>query len=198
MPRPILFDLFGVIAVNQTPEDRHRIEAIAGVDPQRFWETYWALRKPYDAGQPSADYWAAVADRLGVRFDSDQIRDIIAADLASWTNVDEDMVGLIGELADEGHSLGLLSNIIGDLVPILEERHRGWLSRFTALTYSCEIGVAKPDRQAFEIALDRLGVAPADGLFFGDNEASGRAARALGMHAEVFTGPAQIRRLLAA
>jgi putative hydrolase of the HAD superfamily len=196
MPRPILFDLFGVIAVTQTPEDRHRIEALAGTEPERFWEAYWALRKPYDAGLPSADYWAAVADRLGVRFDSATVRDIIAADLQSWTNVDETMVGLIGELADAGHPLGLLSNIIGDLVPIFEERHRGWLSRFTALTYSCEIGVAKPDREAFEIALDRLGVAPADCLFFDDSEANVRAARELGMAAEVFTGPEQVRRLL--
>jgi putative hydrolase of the HAD superfamily len=197
MPRAILFDLFGVIGLPQTAEDRRRMEALAGVDADAFWEAYWALRKPYDAGQPSADYWAAVADRLGVRFGADTVRALIEADLESWTNADEVMIGLVGELAREGYVLGLLSNIIGDLVPIFEERHRRWLSHFAALTYSCEIGVAKPDRRAYEIALDRLGVGARDCLFLDDTEANVLAARELGMRAEVFRSPGQVRALVA-
>jgi putative hydrolase of the HAD superfamily len=196
MSGAILFDLFGVIGLQQTPEDERRIEAIAGVDPEAFWAAYWALRKPYDAGQPSADYWAAVAGRLGVRFDPATVRELIEADLESWTNVNPDMVDLVGELAGEGRTLGLLSNIIKDLVPIFEKRHRRWLSHFTALTYSCEIGVAKPDHRAYEIALDRLGVEPGDCLFLDDNEANVLAARDLGLRAEVFQAPGQVRELL--
>ena len=68
------------------------------------------------------------------------------------------MVAVVHELADRGRTLGLLSNIIEELVPIWEERHGDWLGRFTALTYSCRIGVAKPDRRAYEICAERLGV----------------------------------------
>lgn len=196
MPHPIVFDLFGVIALPQSPEARHRIEGIAGVHPAAFWDAYWALRKPYDAGQPSAAYWAAVAERLGVRFSAQTVRALIDADLESWTRADPAMVSLVGELADVGHPLGLLSNIIADLVPLFEERHAPWLECFRARTYSCVIGVAKPDHEAYRIAADRLGVAPSDCLFVDDTEVNVVAAREVGMRAEVFTSPMQVRALL--
>jgi putative hydrolase of the HAD superfamily len=198
MPRAIVFDLFGVIASTQTPEDIAKIEMTAGVDAEPFWEAYWALRKPYDAGQSATDYWAAVADRLGVRFSDETVRGLVEADMESWTNVDGTMVELVGELAAEGRTLGLLSNIVGDLVPIFEARHGEWLAHFKVLAYSCEIGVAKPDRQAYEIVADRLGVEPGACLFLDDNETNVLAAREAGMRAEVFHNPGQARALLTA
>jgi putative hydrolase of the HAD superfamily len=109
------------------------------------------------------------------------------------------MVSLIGELAAAGdRRLGLLSNIIADLVPVFEERHGEWLAHFDARTYSCAIGVAKPDHRAFEIAAERLGVKPADCLFIDDNEVNVTAAREVGMRAEVFRSVDQIRALTAA
>ncbi|GAB2853420.1 HAD family phosphatase [Actinoallomurus bryophytorum] len=197
MPRAIVFDLFGVIASTQKPEDVARIELIAGVDAGPFWEAYWALRKPYDAGQSATDYWAAVAGRLDVRFDDATVRRLVEADMDSWTNMDPAMVELVGELAAGGRTLGLLSNIVADLVPIFEARHGAWLAHFKVLAYSCETGVAKPDREAYEIVAGRLGVEPQDCLFIDDNEANVLAAREAGMRAEVFRDPGQVRALLA-
>jgi putative hydrolase of the HAD superfamily len=197
MARAIVFDLFGVIASTQTPEDIRTIERTAGVEPEPFWEAYWALRKPYDAGQPAAEYWAAVADQAGVRFADDTVRALIEVDMKSWTNVDPVMVDLVGELGAQRRTLGLLSNIVADLVPIFEARHGDWLEHFTALAYSCEIGVAKPDRRAYEIVADRLGVAPRECLFIDDNEGNVLAARQVGMRAEVFRAPDQVRALVA-
>jgi putative hydrolase of the HAD superfamily len=198
MARAIVFDLFGVIASTQTPEDIRAIERIAGVEAGPFWEAYWALRKPYDAGQPTAEYWAAVADRIGVRFTDTTVRALVEADMKSWTNVNAVMVDLVAELAAQGRTLGLLSNIVADLVPIFEARHGDWLRHFTTLAYSCELGVAKPDRRAYEIVAERLGVAPRECLFIDDNETNVLAARELGMRAEVFRAPDQVRTLVTA
>lgn len=194
MPDVIVFDLFGVIARTQTPEAVREIEEIAGVSGAPFWDAYWALRPAYDAGRDAAAYWADVAAALGTGFPD--VPALIDADLRSWTNVDERMVALVHELADGGRTLGLLSNIIADLVPRFEARHGSWLSRFDALTYSCAIGVAKPDPRAYRICAERLGVKPADVLFIDDTERNVLAARETGMAAEVFTGPDQIRALL--
>ncbi|WP_219471517.1 HAD-IA family hydrolase, partial [Nonomuraea rhizosphaerae] len=71
----------------------------------------------------------------------------------------------------------------------------GWLGRFASLTYSCRIGVAKPDPRAYEICARRLGVPPGKVLFFDDNEANVVAAREAGMKAELFTSAAQVRAL---
>lgn len=197
MSKVIVFDLYGVIARNQSAEAKRGLERLAGVAEgagQAFWDSYWACRPEYDAGQPSLAYWQAVADRLGTSFAD--VRALIDADLASWCETDDAMVALVTELAGSGRRLGLLSNIIEDLVPIFEARHGGWLDRFDALTYSCRIGVAKPDPRAYEICAGRLGIAPADALFFDDKEENVVAAREVGMRAEVFTSPGQVREVL--
>ncbi|MFI7614239.1 HAD family hydrolase [Nonomuraea terrae] len=191
MANVIVFDLYGVIARVQTPEARQRIVELAGVPEERFWQAYWDCRPPYDAGQDGPAYWAEVAARLGTRFAD--VPALITADLDSWCHVDPAMVEVVHELADAGHRLGLLSNIIEDLVPVWETRHGDWLGRFASLTYSCRIGVAKPERRAYEICAERLGVSPGDVLFFDDREANVVAAREAGMAAEVFESPEQVR-----
>ncbi|MER6949961.1 HAD family phosphatase [Nonomuraea sp. NPDC000554] len=191
----IVFDLYGVIARTQTDEAKKRIVDLAGVPGEQFWEAYWACRPAYDAGQESRAYWDAVAGRLGTRFRS--VEALIEADLDSWCRVDDEMVGVVLDLADRGRRLGLLSNIIEDLVPIWEDRHGDWLGRFAALTYSCRIGVAKPDPRAYEICAARMGVPPEDVLFFDDNETNVVAAREAGMAAELFTSAHQVRALTA-
>jgi putative hydrolase of the HAD superfamily len=197
MSQTIVFDLFGVIARTQTEEERRRIEELAGVTGEPFWDAYWAGRAAYDAGQSSRDYWAETAGRLGVSFSASTVNALVQADLESWTKADEHMVELVTDLAGQGRTLGLLSNIIEDLVPVFEGIHGHWLRHFTALTYSCRIGVAKPDPRAYEICAQRLGVAPANVLFFDDNERNVVAARETGMTAEVFTSPGQVREILA-
>ncbi|WP_113702586.1 HAD family hydrolase [Nonomuraea lactucae] len=187
----IVFDLYGVIARTQTDEAKRQLVGLAGVPEEGFWEAYWACRPAYDAGQDSVAYWAAVAARLGARFTD--VPALVETDLDSWSQVDDEMVALVCELADQGHTLGLLSNIIEELVPVWETRHGEWLGRFKALTYSCRIGVAKPDRRAYEICAARMGVPPSQVLFFDDSEVNVVAAREAGMAAELFTSPAQVR-----
>ena len=54
------------------------------------------------------------------------------------------------------------------------------------IVYSHEEGVAKPDRQIFDIACERLSISPREALFVDDVEANVHAARELGMHAILF------------
>ncbi|WP_327091747.1 HAD family hydrolase [Nonomuraea sp. NBC_01738] len=194
MPEVILFDLYGVIARTQTKHDKQGLVDLAQVPADDFWQAYWECRPPYDAGQESVAYWAAVGERLGTTFAD--VRALIDADLESWSSVDDEMVALVHALADSGRTLGLLSNIIEDLVPVWESRHGDWLGRFAARIYSCRIGVAKPDLRAYEISAERLGVEPAKILFIDDNQANVDAARLAGMSAERFTSAAALRSLL--
>jgi putative hydrolase of the HAD superfamily len=192
MTNVIVFDLYGVIALNQTEEARERLVGLSGVPAEPFWHAYWDCRPAYDAGQSAASYWAAVEERLGTRFaDAAALAD---ADRESWSQADEEMVALVHELADSGRRLGLLSNIVEDLVPVWEARPL--LARFAAVTFSCRIGVAKPDPRAYEVCAERMGARPEDILFFDDNETNVLAARETGMSAEVFTSPRQVRELV--
>lgn len=51
------------------------------------------------------------------------------------------------------------------------------------IVYSHEVGLAKPDRAAYELTTRRLGVEPGEVLFLDDAEVNVEAARAFGWHA---------------
>ena len=104
-------------------------------------------------------------------------------------------VALLARLRDAGHSQFFLSNMPAPYADHLEAVHDfvGW---FADGVFSARVNAIKPERQIFEIAAARFGVAPAELLFFDDHAANVAAARAAGWHAEQFTGPAQMEALL--
>ncbi|MGW2231989.1 HAD family hydrolase [Streptomyces formicae] len=192
----ILFDMFGVIARHQSPDGKDRVAAIAGAPDTAFWDAYWGLRQPYDRGDVTGPaYWRRVADELGTDFDERRIAQLVEADIASWSAVDETMVALIEELAAAGRPIALLSNIPEELAAHYEERH-SWLKRFQVRAFSCRIGHAKPEPGAYLWCLEALGAAPDDILFVDDREENIRAAEALGLRGHLFTSPAHLREAL--
>jgi HAD superfamily hydrolase (TIGR01509 family) len=60
---------------------------------------------------------------------------------------------------------------------------------------SYEVGCAKPEPRIFEIALDRLGVAPSHALFVDDREENIEGARRLGIETFHFTGADSVEAL---
>ena len=75
---------------------------------------------------------------------------------------------VLDRLDERGVRIGLLSNWGHSLRGILE--HEGLLDRFAAVVISGEEGVAKPDRRIFEIAFERLRVAPSRAVaYVGDS-----------------------------
>lgn len=189
----VLFDLFGVIARHQSPAARARLERTAGVSGDAFWESYWALRQPYDRGDRNgAQYWHTVADALGTHFDEERVAELTAADVASWSRVDDAMVEYVRGLADDGVTIGLLSNIPEELAAHYEE-HQKWLKHFSVLAFSCRIGHAKPEADAYAWCGTAFGLPPEHILFVDDREANVRAAESLGMRGHVFTSLARLR-----
>ncbi len=61
---------------------------------------------------------------------------------------------------------------------------------------SHELGALKPDREVFDLVVDRLGCAPERILFFDDNQMNVDGARAAGLHARHVRGPEGLRAVL--
>lgn len=183
----VLFDMFGVLARLQTPADQDRLRRLANAPEADFRHHYWALRPAYDRGErTAAAYWGEVATALGTSFDARTTAALVAADLASWRAVDEEMVGYVRALAAAGVPTGLLSNIPEDLAADHEQRH-AWLGTFTVTAFSCRIGAAKPDPAAYTWCLEAFGLPPERVLFVDDRAENVTAARQLGLHAHLFT-----------
>ncbi|WP_406230478.1 HAD family hydrolase [Nocardia sp. NBC_01009] len=197
MTGTVLFDLFGVIAHHQSLEGKNRLAHTAGATGPAFWDAYWTLRPPYDRGEVTGPgYWRQVADHLGTRFDDRRIAELIAADVASWSGVDDTMIALLGELAVADRRIALLSNIPEELAAHYEENH-SWFRHFHLHAFSCRIGHAKPEPDAYLWCQNALRDDPARILFVDDRQDNIRGAEAIGMHGHLFTTPARLRERLA-
>jgi len=77
-------------------------------------------------------------------------------------------------------------------------RHFGLAPIFTAFFSSCWLGVAKPARRIYELALAMSQAEPARAVLIDDREQNLPPARALGMRAIRYTGAGRLRQDLAA
>ncbi|MEV0415174.1 HAD family phosphatase [Streptomyces sp. NPDC050448] len=196
--KAVLFDMFGVIARVQSPESQGVLERTAGGDRDRFWQAYWSQRAPYDRGDVTGPaYWKGVCAELGITLDERLTADLIAADLASWSEIDGRSVELLGALADRGVTLGLLSNIPEELA-VQYETTQPWLGGFMVLGFSCRIRSAKPEPAAYQWCVRELGLPPGDILFVDDRAENVHAARELGLQGHVFTTPDDLWTVLEA
>ncbi len=94
----------------------------------------------------------------------------------------EEMIELMRDLRGRGLRMALLTNNVREWEPL-------WRSMlpvdeiFDVVVDSAFVGMRKPDREIYELTLERLGdrLAPPDCLFVDDAEPNVEAARALGM-----------------
>jgi epoxide hydrolase-like predicted phosphatase len=95
------------------------------------------------------------------------------------------MIDLMRELRGRGLRMALLTNNVREWEPL-------WRAMvpidelFELVVDSAFVGCRKPEREIYEIALDRLGVGAEDCLFIDDVEVNCEAARELGMTAVHF------------
>ncbi len=117
-----------------------------------------------------------------------------AADPSAGSSSRGELVTLVRTLRGRGYRTGMITNNVrefGDawrtLIPVHE--------LFEFVVDSSHVGVRKPDRRIFEIALAELGNLGADDcVFLDDHPANVEAARALGMHG-VLVGPDPARTI---
>ena len=185
--RIVLFDLFGVIALQQRPGALAQMAAYCDAPTDAFTKAYWDLRKPYDAGQQSAaEYWAAVLRLLSRPADPDTIEKLRLTDIDSWSRVDRRMVAFTRSLRSRA-TVAVLSNIPADHADAFLAA-QPWMRNLDYLAFSGKIKAAKPDPAAFQHCINALHAAPADFLFIDDRAENVRAAQAVGMAGHVFTG----------
>jgi putative hydrolase of the HAD superfamily len=100
-------------------------------------------------------------------------------DLRNYAMFD-DVVSTLDALDAAGLTLGIVSNFESWLGELLESL--GVRDRFEVVVISGTEGIEKPDPRIFTVALDRLGRAPDEAVYVGDNpEFDVAPARAVGM-----------------
>lgn len=188
--RALLFDLYGVIMFPQSNTALTDIEEAVGASGEQFWTAYWEERHNYDAGLvDTSEYWHRVGERIGQPIAN--LDAAIVADRMGWMRPNNVMVEYIKNLSAAGHLMGLLSNIPHELAATILEK-QPWLKLFKPMILSCKTGLAKPQPEIFELALDRMNAKAPDVLFVDDMQKNVAAARSCGLAGHVFTDLASL------
>ncbi len=194
--RGIVFDLFHTLVDPEAfrPRGFSRLRhaaTVLGVDEadlSRYWDQM-SLRRNTDASIGVAGLLAEYLRRAGRTASAALLEEVEAAfgryqDQAIM-QPEAAVVAALQTWRGKGLRLGVLSNADA-------REARTWgasplASLVDAACFSCEIGVAKPDRRAYQAVLDRLGLPAAVCLFVGDGGSGELAgARAAGFRVVVF------------
>ncbi len=192
MLRAIIFD-YGEVLCTPNPAAHERLIALTGLERETFEPLYWRDRHEYDLGHMDGrGYWAKFARDGGLSFTPAQIDALIQTDVLMWTPISEPMLAWTRALQSAGFLTAILSNMVPEVLRAMRQKF-AWLASFNQLTWSCELGIAKPDPAIYRLTWDKLGVRPEEALFLDDRMENVLAAEQLGLRGLQFSSIEQLR-----
>lgn len=176
MINTIVFDFFGVISSEVAPFVF--AEVFEPEEAKRLKEEYM---QPADRGELTERQMYENLAKLFSRTPEDMEEEYLRRAV-----IDREMVAFI-EALREKYRVCLLSNAQSDYLRKVFDRED--LDRlFDEKVVSGDVRMIKPSREIFELLLSRVGVTPSEAVFIDDNQKNVDGARAVGIHAILFTG----------
>lgn len=195
--RAVIFDYGMVLSHPQDPAALNNLLTITGLDRDTFEPHYWRHRHDYDMGKLNGNtYWRQFASDASIELTATDIERLIENDVLMWCTINEPMLAWARSLADAGLRIGILSNMGEETLAYMRQEF-AWLGDFHHHTWSCELGIAKPDPAIYTYTCEKLDVAPAEALFLDDKIENIEAAQRVGLHAIQFRNIQQLQQDLA-
>lgn len=107
------------------------------------------------------------------------------------------MTELVADLDAAGVPLYAITNFSGEFWPPFRAREAAFFAPFRDVVVSGDEKMMKPDAAIYRLALKRFGLRAEDAVFIDDNAANVAGAKAVGVHALLFTDAATLRAELA-
>lgn len=190
----VIFDYGKVLSNSEDPDAQRKLIALTGLERPDFDHHYWRHRHAYDQGQLNGrTYWAQIASDAGLSFTPEQIEELIETDVLMWTSLNEEMLCWVIALQEADIKTAILSNMGEDCLAYMRQEF-GWLAHFQHHTWSCELGICKPDPAIYLHTCKRLRVEPPQALFLDDKQENIAAAAEVGLNAIQFENIDQLRR----
>jgi FMN phosphatase YigB (HAD superfamily) len=184
--RAIAFDWGGIFTDGTFDSSAVRnLSALFGVPESQVAETYFPLMERFEAGEFDIDVFHA---RFTARSGLNAEPDVFKRTFLGSVRERKAMYDLLATIP-ERYIVGMLSNN----VPVLCDHVRNdpRMSRMDHFVFSNEIGVRKPEPEAFAHLTKALGVPPAETVFIDDNPDNIKACRELayqGVLLETYAG----------
>lgn len=190
--RAVVFDVGNVLygwdpdsfLVKQIADDEARLRFIDDVDLYGWHDSLDGGRGFAEAAAELSEKFPAYAHLIaawGERF-GETITDPVPGTHA-----------IVEELDERGVPLFAITNFSADFWRPFHDREKEFFKRFRDIVVSGEEKLLKPDPAIYYLALDRFGLKPGEALFIDDREINVEGARAVGMHAHLFTTADDLR-----
>ncbi len=168
MIKAIIFDCFGVLT---TDIGTSFIDRIKNEDDKR---EYLDIKTQLDARLIDFEDYSKKSYELLGEYPPD-IR------LVQYPVKNEEIFEEISKLKELNYKIGMISNISSNWVTsvFLESKDQ---SLFDNMIFSFEVGLAKPDKSIYELALQELDVSAEQAIFIDDNKGYCDAAKKVGMN----------------
>ncbi len=195
MIRTIFFDVGGVILTNGW--DRHQRQRTAeafGLDYEEFQDRHDFVAHDFETGQISLEEYLTRTVFYRAR---DFSRAAYTAAIYSHSEELPGSLALLDELAAQDLQLATLNN---EGREINEHRIRSFElnQRMSLFLSSCYLGVKKPERAIYELALQITQRRAEECVFIDDRELNLECAAELGIEGVLFTGTDELRAALRA
>ncbi len=193
MIKSIVFDWGGVLIDKPTLGLLNYFAHYFNVSKEQFNNAHKKYNDSFQKGILTEEqYWDNICTDLSVNKPSEQ---------SLWKQAfkhvykeKQDVFTLVSILKNNGYKIGFLSNTEKPAMDFFLEQ--GY-DVFDILVFSCNEGYRKPEREIYEITLQRLHSTPDETLFLDDRIENIRGAESLGIHAILFENSEQLKEKLA-
>lgn len=186
----IFFDWGGVIAGDPGDDFLAILLRDIGANESQIQEIFENYKISFMKGEISeTQYWDSLKSDYGLT-----IPDTISDEFKKWGGLikNESVLALVNEAKKLRHKVALLTNVIEPTYNVLNEA--GCYDYFDAVIASCKVGFAKPQREIYQLALDKMNTTAAQSIFIDDKQKNIDPAAAMGFHTILALNPEQIIR----
>jgi putative hydrolase of the HAD superfamily len=191
----VIFDLGNVLIRVDEAKSAARFAAATGKTPAEVLRYFTATPHATELALgkiTSRQFYRTVAHDMGFTGSFEELAHI-------WNDIFspmEPMIVLAKELATRRPRILLSNTNVLHMEWFMREYP--WLAEFDALLFSHELGLLKPNRAIYDVAVQRAGLPAARCLFIDDLSANVDGARQAGLQAVQFESAEQIRGVLTA
>ena len=132
-------------------------------------------------------YWDKLKNNYGLNVDDSHI-----GYFNNWQGIKPNIyiIELVYKLKSNGFKIGLISNIISPVRDIIKQF--GYYDVFDEAILSCEVGLLKPQKEIYELALHRMDTIAQESIFIDDKKSNLDTANAMGFATLLAKTPEQI------
>lgn len=190
--KSIIFDWGGVLIDDPAPGLVRYCAKALGSAEQAYKKVYQKFGGDFQKNLLSEEqFWTKMCDELNVP--RPKVPSLWGDAFAAVYRPKQDVFALAGVLRNNGFRIAVLSNTEK---PAMQFFHQQRYDVFEVLVFSCAEGLAKPEREIYQLTLEILKVEPAQAVFIDDRADYIAGAQAVGLNTILFRDVERLKKEL--